>query len=140
LSFAIHHAESASEPAPKEPISRPTDARRTRGRAAAATVDKSGLLHPESRRIRDREHVRFVAQQACLVCGRQPCDAHHLRFTQNRAIGCKVSDEFTVPLCRGHHRELHRHGDEPGWWKKLGLDPSSAARALWVKMHPQTLT
>jgi hypothetical protein len=140
LSFAIHHAESASEPAQKEPMSRTTDARRTRGRAAAATVDKSVLLHPESRRIRDREHVRFVAQQACLVCGRQPCDAHHLRFTQNRAIGRKVSDEFTVPLCRGHHRELHRHGDEPGWWKKLGLDPSSAARALWVKTHPQTLT
>jgi hypothetical protein len=98
LSFAIHQAESAWEPVQKEPISRTTDARRTKGRAAAATVDKSVLLHPESRRIRDREHVRFVAQQACLVCGRQPCDAHHLRFAQNRAIGRKVSDEFTVPL------------------------------------------
>jgi hypothetical protein len=95
------------------------------------------LTHPEPRRVRDRDHVRFVAQQTCLVCGRQPCDAHHLRFTQKRALGRKVGDEFTVPLCRGHHRELHRHGDEAGWWKKLGLDPIGAARALWLTTHPQ---
>jgi hypothetical protein len=95
-------------------------------------------MHPEPRRIRDRDHVRFVARQTCLVCGRQPCDAHHLHFAQNCALGRKVSDEFTVPLCRGHHRELHRHGDEAAWWDKLGLDPSGAARALWLKTHPQT--
>jgi hypothetical protein len=69
------------------------------------------------------------------VCGRQPCDAHHLRFTQNRALSRKVSDEFTVPLCRGHHRELHRGGDEEVWWQKYGIDPMSAARALWIKTH-----
>jgi hypothetical protein len=86
-------------------------------------------MHPEPRRIRDRDHVRFVAQQTCLVCGRRPCDAHHLRFAQGRALSRKVSDEFTVPLCRGHHRELHRHGDETAWWQKLGLDPTDAARA-----------
>jgi hypothetical protein len=69
-----------------------------------------------------------------------PCDAHHLRFTQNRALGRKVSDEFTVPLCRGHHREVHRHGDEAAWWGKLGLDPTGAARALWLETHPQGLS
>jgi len=47
-----------------------------------------------------------------------------------------VSDEFTVPLCRGHHREVHRYGDEAGWWKNVGLDPSIAARALWLETHP----
>jgi len=104
---------------------------------SSPSVDKSGLMHPEPRRIRDRDHVRFVAQQTCLVCGRQPCDAHHLRFAQNQALGRKVSDEFTVPLCRGHHRELHRHGEEAGWWNKVGLDPTNAARALWLKTHPQ---
>src|ERR1700678_3459738 len=75
-------------------------------------------------------------RNGCLVCGRTPSDAHHLRFTQKRALGRKVSDEFTVPLCRGHHRELHRHGDEPAWWTKLGLDPRDAARTLWIKSHP----
>jgi hypothetical protein len=61
---------------------------------------------------------------------------HHLRFTQKRALGRKVSDEFTVPLCRGHHRELHRCGDEAAWWTKLVLDPIAAARAFWVQSHP----
>jgi hypothetical protein len=99
-------------------------------------IDKSVLSLAEPRRIRDREHVRSVMRNGCLVCGRIPSDAHHLRFTQKRALGRKVSDEFTVPLCRGHHRELHRHGDEPAWWTKLGLDPRDAARILWLKSHP----
>jgi hypothetical protein len=99
-------------------------------------IDKSVLSLSEPRRIRDREHVRSVMRNRCLVCGRTPSDAHHLRFTQKRALGRKVSDEFTVPLCRGHHRELHRHGDEPAWWTKLGLDPRDAARTLWLKSHP----
>jgi hypothetical protein len=100
-------------------------------------IDKSVLAFPEPRRIRDREHVRHVIKQPCLVCGRRPSDPHHLRFAQSRAFGRKVSDEFTVPLCRGHHRELHRNGDEAAWWLKLGLDPAGAARALWLETHPQ---
>jgi hypothetical protein len=99
-------------------------------------IDKSVLTLPEPRRIRDRDHVRSVMRNGCLVCDRVPSDAHHLRFTQKRALGRKVSDEFTVPLCRGHHRELHRRGDEAAWWTRLGLDPSTAARALWLKSHP----
>jgi len=101
-------------------------------------IDKSILSFPEPRRVRDREHVRYVAQQSCLICGRQPCDAHHLRFAQTRALGRKVSDEFTVPLCRGHHRELHRHGDEAEWWRKNVMDPVTIARALWLETHPST--
>jgi hypothetical protein len=99
-------------------------------------VDKSVLALPEPRRVRDRDHVRHVAKQPCLVCGRQPCDPHHLRFTQSRALGRKVSDEFTVPLCRGHHREVHKHGDEGAWWRKVGIDPMLQARALWLETHP----
>jgi hypothetical protein len=99
-------------------------------------VDKTLLSLPMPRRIRDREHVKSVAKQPCLVCGRRPAEAHHLRFAQSSALGRKVSDEFTVPLCRGHHREVHRCGDEAGWWKKIGIDPSPAARALWLKSHP----
>jgi hypothetical protein len=75
------------------------------GTAAADGIDKSRLARPEPRRFRDKEDVRFVAKQPCLICGRRPADPHHLRFAQHRALGRKVSDEFTVPLCRGHHRE-----------------------------------
>ena len=61
-------------------------------------------------RLRDKDHRRFVLRQACLVCGRVPSDPHHLTFTQPRALGRRVSDEFLVPVCRTHHRELHRSG------------------------------
>jgi hypothetical protein len=42
-----------------------------------------------------------------------------------------VSDEFTVPVCRVHHRELHRSGDEAAWWKSLNIDPLPLALKLW---------
>ena len=61
-------------------------------------------------RERNRNHLRFVATQSCLICGRTPSDAHHLKFAEPAAMGRKVSDKFTVPLCRLHHRELHRRG------------------------------
>jgi ERF superfamily len=102
----------------------------------ASVIDRSILALPAPRRMRDREHVKAVAKQPCLVCGRRPADAHHLRFAQSRALGRKVSDEFTVPLCRGHHREVHRCGDEIAWWNKTGVDPIPAARVLWLKTHP----
>jgi hypothetical protein len=104
------------------------------------TIDKSALTFPEPRRIRDRDHVQFVAKQACLICGRQPSDAHHVRFAQSPALGRNVSDEFTVPLCRGHHRELHRGGREAEWWSKVGIDPTIQARALWLQTHPLPAT
>jgi hypothetical protein len=105
------------------------------GRRSPA-IDKNALPLPEPRRIRDRDHVKYVAQQPCLICGRQPSDPHHLRFIQRRALGRKVSDEFTVPLCRGHHREVHRHGDEALWWRNAGIDPTVTARSLWRESHP----
>jgi hypothetical protein len=99
-------------------------------------INKSVLEFPEPRRIRDRDHIRHVIKQPCLICGRLPSDPHHLRFAQSRALGRKVSDEFTVPLCRGHHREVHRSGNEAAWWTNVGVDPTIVARALWVETHP----
>jgi hypothetical protein len=109
---------------------------RGKNRRRSSTVDKSVLALPAPRRIRDRDHVKSIAKQPCLVCGRRPTDAHHLRFAQSPALGRKVSDEFTVPLCRVHHREVHRYGDETAWWQKTGIDPAAAARVLWLKTHP----
>ena len=104
-------------------------------RSRAKRIDKSALALPEPRRIRDRDHVRYVTKQPCLICGRRPSDPHHLRFAQNRALGRKVSDEFVVPLCRGHHHEVHRCGDEAAWWSNRGVNPIVAARTLWLETH-----
>jgi hypothetical protein len=99
--------------------------------AALWHVDKSVLALSEPRRYRDRAHLEFVASQPCLLCGRQPSDAHHLRFMQPRALGRRVSDEFAVPLCRTHHRALHRSGDEQAWWKVCGIDAVIISQRLW---------
>jgi ERF superfamily len=91
-------------------------------------------------RERDRDHLRFVAAQPCLVCGRTPSDPHHIKFAEQRIMGRKVSDRFTVPICRLHHRELHRRGNERAWWQKQGMDPLIIAASLWAKTHAATPT
>jgi hypothetical protein len=95
-------------------------------------IDKSVRTISEPRRLRDKAHLKFVAAQPCLICGRSPVDAHHLRFTQPRAMGLKVSDEFTVPLCRTHHRDNHSFGDEVAWWGRRAIDPVATSRLLWI--------
>jgi hypothetical protein len=101
--------------------------------AVAWHIDKGALTLSEPRRYRDRAHLQFVSAQPCLICGRRPCDAHHLRFAQPRALGRRVSDEYAVPLCRSHHRVLHRHGDEAAWWEANKVEPTAVACELWQR-------
>jgi hypothetical protein len=54
-----------------------------------------------------------------------------LRFAQPRALGLKVSDEFTVPLCRDHHQQLHQAGNEVAWWHDLNIKALETAKRLW---------
>ena len=103
-----------------------------------ARIDKSQLTIAEPKRLRNKAHLKFVASQPCLICGRQPSDPHHLRFAQPRAIGLKVSDEFTVPLCRGHHRQLHQTGDERAWWDSHRVNALEIARGLWERTRATT--
>ena len=106
--------------------------------STSGKIDKSQLALAEPKRLRDKAHLKFVASQPCLICGRQPSDPHHLRFAQPRAIGLKVSDEFTVPLCRGHHRQLHQAGNEAAWWETLKINAFDTARDLWEESHSST--
>jgi hypothetical protein len=94
-------------------------------------IDKSALPIGAPRRFRDKAHLAFVATQPCILCAKRPVDPHHIRFAQKQSLGRKVSDEFTVPLCRSHHRALHRSGSEYLWWENVGIDPLKVARKLW---------
>jgi len=130
----------------------PTFSKRTDQNTVGREIERQSMIRPDQAAVvpicrcwrklyprgsvRDRDHVRSVAQHPCLVCGRRPADAHHLRFAQSKALGRKVSDEFTVPLCRGHHRDVHRCGDEGTWWRNAGVDPTVAARLFWLESHP----
>jgi hypothetical protein len=116
------------------------DQTRANADASLATQDRSSLSIGHPPRRRNKEHLKFVATQPCLLCGRRPSDAHHLKFAQPKAMGRKVSDEFTVPLCRTHHRELHRSGNELAWWRAANsaINPLQAAEWLWQHSKNQT--
>jgi len=109
------------------------------GNSSALERRNSRPIVQKGIRLRDKEHRKFVAAQPCAVCGRAPSDPHHIRFAQPRALGRKVSDEFTVPLCRVHHRELHRTGDEAAWWDANKIDPIPLALKLWQRTHTSSI-
>jgi ERF superfamily len=134
LSSPVPNDVSAGDSAPAAGVT-PQDEPQASGTGSGDSrgIDKSLLTVAAPRRYRNREHLRFVARQACLECGRKPSDSHHLRHVQPRALGCKASDEFAVPLCRVHHRAVHRAGDERAWWKQVGIDPNKVARKLWSR-------
>jgi hypothetical protein len=102
-------------------------------------IDKSVLTIGQTKRIRCKEHLRFVASHPCAICGRSPSHAHHVRHAQSRGLSLKVSDEFTVPLCATHHHQIHTTGKERDWWQQRNIDPLIIAKALWQQSrdrHP----
>ena len=117
-----------------EPSSAPRESQEINGHEGQPLIAEVRPINKPVRE-RDRHHLRFVASRPCLVCGRAPSDAHHLKFAEQRAMGRKVSDRFTVPICRLHHRELHRRGDERIWWEQNGIDPLPIAASLWARTH-----
>jgi hypothetical protein len=96
-------------------------------------IDKSVLALSEPKRVRSKEHLRFIARQPCVICGRTPSQAHHIRYAQSKGLALKVSDEFTVPLCAIHHTENHRTGNERQWWSERKIDPLAVAKDLWKR-------
>jgi hypothetical protein len=139
---ALPADRSSTEPtaSAEEPKTNPVPAAVSRKLARTSVshrVDKSVLAFPELNRIRDKEHLRYVAAQPCLLCSATPADAHHVRFAQPRAMSRKVGDDFTVPLCRKHHRDLHDSGNEAAWWHDMGIEPLEIARQLWDESSPK---
>ncbi|WP_421693788.1 Rad52/Rad22 family DNA repair protein [Aestuariivirga sp.] len=128
----------AQELAPWQPF-QPLEEAARMSEVRLQRIDKSDLTISEPRRVRDLGHLAFVASKPCLVCGRNRAHAHHLKFAQPTALGRKVSDEFTVPLCSTHHRELHRHGDERVWWTAQGIDAFQVAEDLWHSRRSATI-
>jgi DNA recombination protein Rad52 len=110
------------------------------GRSEHTKIDKSVLTISEPKRHRSPEHLRLVRQQPCLVCGRAPSQAHHIRHAQSRGMALKVSDEFTVPLCAIHHMNNHATGDERRWWREHSIDPIAVAEQLWRQSHASNLS
>lgn len=134
---AAAYASSASEP--KNPETKPNGKTKQNRPpdepARQECIDKSALTLSEPNRLREPDHLKFVVHHGCVICGKNRTQAHHLTFAQPNAMGRKVSDEFTVPLCATHHQELHHAGDEPAWWIKKAVEPTKIANALWEEDH-----
>lgn len=85
-----------------------------------------------SKRIRDKKHMAAIREGGCSICGNPVADAHHLRIVgHQRGLGVKNGDNFTIPLCRLHHDELHMYGDERLFLDMHGIDGVSLANQLW---------
>jgi hypothetical protein len=100
-------------------------------KSAPPKIDKRVLTISEPKRIRCKEHLRFVAAQPCLICGRSPSHAHHVRYAQSRGLTLRSAMKFTVPLCAIHHHQIHTTGKEREWWQRRNIDPLKVAGGLW---------
>ena len=82
-------------------------------------------------RYRSEKHLRKIASEPCLVCGRKDVQAHHLTLSQPQAMSLKVGDQFTIPLCVFHHSELHRITEKKFWETHKEIDPYARAKRYW---------
>lgn len=95
-------------------------------------------------RQRNEVHLSFIRLLGCVICGRSPVEAAHLRYGDQRAakrptgMGEKPSDCWALPLCPEHHREQHS-GGEKDFWAKHKIDPVFIALALWRVSGSQEL-
>lgn len=107
-------------------------------RAAPGSLLK-GKVRPRKMlkaRREDGAHLAFIRTLPCLITGKQPVDACHIRFASPQwgkpltGIQTKPDDRWTLPLCREEHERQHR-GSEIAFWNALGIDPLVVAARLY---------
>jgi hypothetical protein len=75
--------------------------------------------------------MEAAREGGCCICGNPAADAHHLRILgHSRGLGIKNGDDYTIPLCRQHHDELHMFGDEKLFLDMHGIDPVEELRKI----------
>lgn len=74
-------------------------------------------------RFRSKKHMAKVRSLGCCICQNPVADAHHLRSLGHlHGAAIKNGDDFTIPLCRKHHDELHAFGAEEIFLALHGID------------------
>lgn len=68
-------------------------------------------------RWRSQAHCNFVRSHGCCVegCTGRPIEVAHVRNGSGAGMGQRPDDFRTVSLCRDHHAEQHRVGEETFW-------------------------
>jgi hypothetical protein len=86
-------------------------------------------------REKNAKHLALVRLLPCLVCGRGPSEAAHVRYGDHlrgkppTGIGQKPDDRWCVPLCFRCHRYQHTRGERI-FWEAQGIDPIAVAIEL----------
>lgn len=82
------------------------------------------MQHPKPfKRKRSEKRLQAAREGGCCICKNPAADAHHLRIVgHQRGLGVKNGDDYTIPLCRQHHDELHSFGDEKLFLDLHGID------------------
>jgi hypothetical protein len=88
-------------------------------------------------RRENSNHLCFISERPCVICGYTPCDAAHIKMAdarvlkpQESGIGCKADDRFTLPLCRRHHDQQHSM-PERRFYQRYHIDPILLSLALY---------
>jgi hypothetical protein len=82
-------------------------------------------------------HCNFVRSHNCCVpgCSGRPIEVAHVRNGSGAGISQKPSDWHTLSLCRDHHSEQHRIGEQ-SFEKRHGIDMTELAREF-AKASPK---
>jgi hypothetical protein len=118
-------AHTSDEPsARRKSENRP--AKRRNKQRRSGVINKSLLMFPAARRTRDREHVKSVAKQACLIAA-DVLQMPTISDTRNHPHS--VARSATSSMCRSAAAIIAKSIAVA--MKPLGV----SARALWLKTH-----
>lgn len=83
---------------------------------------------PKHKAWRSKKYLAWVKTLPCVICGAPADDAHHAIGLGLSGMGLTAPDQYAVPVCRGHHSEIHA---TPELWPKQWLwIGSTLAKAL----------
>ena len=59
--------------------------------------------------FRSKKYLKWVKSLPCCMCGGGSEDAHHIIGRGHLGgMGTKAPDNYTMPVCRQHHQEIHQ--------------------------------
>ena len=85
-------------------------------------------------RVRCPAHLKWVRSHRCCVpgCLDGPIEAAHVRSSGDGGVSVKPGDQWTISLCRFHHREQHQRGEHM-CEEQHGIDMFALAKEFAAK-------
>jgi hypothetical protein len=86
-------------------------------------------------RVTDETYLAYIRELPCLLCGKTPVDAAHVRMAEPRlhkrqtGMGERPDDRWALPLCRACHERQHA-GGERMFWEIRDVNPFAACLVL----------